>query len=180
MEWVVDVLYIPNFWPIAVEDLHKAIPWEQRDTARAECFMSDPTGISYSYGKAGFERTYVSVETPMIVKEACAVIEVQLGVRLPMCFVNRYDSEKNHVGWHSDDSPIIDQTKPIAVLSLGAEREIWFKHVQTGEVQKLLLGHGSLAVMPAGMQATHQHRIPKGSRACGMRISLTLRGVPDA
>ncbi len=34
---------------------------------------------------------------------------------------------------------------------------------------------GSLFIMPPGMQHTHEHRIPKGDRAMGGRISLTFR-----
>ena len=43
-------------------------------------------------------------------------------------------------------------------------------------IEKLLLGHGSAAIMAPGMQDTHEHRIPKSSRQCGVRISLTFRG----
>lgn len=43
-------------------------------------------------------------------------------------------------------------------------------------VEKLLLGNGSLVVMSAHMQETHEHRIPKsGHNECGARISLTFR-----
>ena len=45
------------------------------------------------------------------------------------------------------------------------------------EVEKITLGHGSVLVMHAGMQQTHLHRIPKHSRPCGPRISLTFRGL---
>lgn len=37
------------------------------------------------------------------------------------------------------------------------------------------LADGSLFVMPAGMQDTHKHRIPRNDRPCGPRISLTFR-----
>jgi hypothetical protein len=46
-----------------------------------------------------------------------------------------------------------------------------------GKVEKLVLGHGSALVMDAGMQQTHQHRIPKHHAMCGPRISLTFRGL---
>lgn len=50
--------------------------------------------------------------------------------------------------------------------------------VKGGDVpddQKILLGDGSLFLMPPGYQDTHFHRIPKHSRPCGWRISLTFR-----
>ncbi len=40
---------------------------------------------------------------------------------------------------------------------------------------KQSLGDGSLFVMPAGMQNTHKHKIPKGDRKMDARISLTYR-----
>lgn len=69
--------------------------------------------------------------------------------------------------------------RPIAVVSLGAEREIWFKPQGSkglDEVDKLLLKNGSICVMAPGMQDTHYHRIPKHPEPCGHRISLTFRG----
>jgi hypothetical protein len=38
-----------------------------------------------------------------------------------------------------------------------------------------LLGDGSLFIMPAGMQDSHKHKIPKHDRDCGPRVSLTFR-----
>lgn len=43
------------------------------------------------------------------------------------------------------------------------------------QIEKRLLTNGSLFVMPAGMQSTHFHRIPKGGRKMQPRISLTFR-----
>jgi hypothetical protein len=44
------------------------------------------------------------------------------------------------------------------------------------EPERLLLHHGSAAIMHAGMQRDWQHRIPKSAVAdCGPRISLTYR-----
>ncbi|MNY73470.1 hypothetical protein D3C86_2122690 [compost metagenome] len=72
----------------------------------------------------------------------------------------------------------MDDDRPIVIVSLGAEREIWFRpNTDTMHVDKLLLGHGSLCLMQPGMQDTHQHRIPKSPRHdCGARISFTFRG----
>ena len=177
------VIYIPSFWDTTVanvENMNACIPWEQRETARAECFMSRGGGLAYTYGKAGFARTYTSVPTPALVDAVMAAIDNHVGVTLDVCFANRYDMEKNHVGWHKDDSVDIDQSKPIAVVSLGAAREIWFRCNETGVVDKLMLEDGSLAIMLPGMQSTHMHRIPKHSASCGMRVSLTSRAMKAA
>ncbi|MGN6694555.1 MAG: alpha-ketoglutarate-dependent dioxygenase AlkB [Aquihabitans sp.] len=45
--------------------------------------------------------------------------------------------------------------------------------------ETMWLGHGSAAVMAAGMQQVWAHRIPKSSRQGGERISLTFRRYRD-
>ena len=73
----------------------------------------------------------------------------------------------------------MDHDHPIAVVSFGQAREIWWKpQKDTGPVpadQRQLLAHGSLFMMPAGMQRTHFHKIPKGGRKMEPRVSLTFR-----
>ena len=67
----------------------------------------------------------------------------------------------------------------IAVISLGAEREIWWKQKDfKGPIpkeNKQLLQNGSLFIMPAGFQKDYLHKIPKCDHACNIRISLTFR-----
>jgi alkylated DNA repair dioxygenase AlkB len=171
-----------------------------------EAFYST-LGKPYTYGSGGFERTYnpepMEQESVLrINKNLTSVLEVIGGPTFELCFLNRYMDQRDHLGWHADDSPEIDASRPIAVVTFGAEREIWFKpqycHIckstetqltgfapfcsaHPGEykapVTKVLLQHGSLLVMPAGYQQSHYHRIPKSDRVCGERISLTYRGA---
>jgi alkylated DNA repair dioxygenase AlkB len=96
-----------------------------------------------------------------------------------VCFLNRYDDAHKQLGWHSDDSPGMLHEHPIAVVSFGEPRDIWwrpkdFKGVIPEEWRQRL-GNGSVFVMPPGFQLTHQHRIPKGDREMGCRVSLTFR-----
>lgn len=71
----------------------------------------------------------------------------------------------------------MDDNRPIAIVTLGAEREIWFRERGNDDSREsLVLTHGSLCLMAAGMQDTHDHRIPKAGFECGSRISLTFRG----
>lgn len=98
-------------------------------------------------------------------------------VKYEVCFLNGYRDGKDQLGWHADDSPEMDDARPIGIISLGAEREIWFRANESKDVTKLKLENGSLCLMNPGMQDTHQHRIPKSSlMTCGPRISLTFRG----
>ena len=206
------IKYIPNFFSKNQSDQYLAdltsnVMWNRRDlTPRMEAFFST-LGKPYTYGSNGFERTYEP--TPMdqasvveINNSITSVLETIGSPTFELCFLNRYLNQSDHLGWHADDSPEIDPARPIAVVSLGVEREIWFKpqfcyicksteeHLTdfapfcsahpskfTAQVTKQLLGHGSLLIMPAGYQQTHYHRIPKCDRMCGERISLTYRGA---
>lgn len=173
-------LYIENFInkPDELFEYCLTLPWIQAVEARQEYFMAS-SRIQYDYGKGSNIRSYYSEPfSPEIQK----VLDKLNWVRMAshnMCFFNRYDSQKHALGWHSDNSPTMDSTHEISVISLGAEREIWWKPIgDKGEIpssQKRLLKIGSLFIMPAGMQETHMHRIPKCDRECGTRISLTFR-----
>lgn len=172
-------VYIDHFsqTPDAVLTHLLTLNWLQVTEARLEYFMSTEPR-EYTYGKGDFARTYKSeAYTPTVVALMDA-LNVQ-GHRYNVCFLNRYDTQKHQLGWHSDDSPTMDRNHPIAVISFGAEREIWWRKIGDKGVvppeNRQKLGLGSLFVMPAGFQDTHQHRIPRSDRECKTRISLTFR-----
>ena len=156
-----------------------ALPWLEMTEARKEYFMFDGEPIQYTYGGAANGRTYTSVKFEPVVKNIMEYINEVYNKNYNVCFLNRYDSSKNQLGWHADDSPEMNMEHDIAVVSFGAAREIWWKDkMYKGEIpaeNRQLLESGSLFVMPAGFQRDHYHRIPKSDRECGTRISLTFR-----
>lgn len=172
----------------SVEDVWSLMPWERRgDSPRFECWFAED-GRSYTYGKGRGERTYLSkvLELPPegsmyhILQIIWRIAMEKAGCKFEGCFVNGYQDGSDHLGWHSDDGPDIDPNRPIAVFTLGAKREIWTRPTGQTEafVQKHRLDSGSMFIMPAGFQATHQHRIPKADFSpCGPRISFTFRGL---
>ena len=169
--------YIPNFIESGkVGILQKEINWTNAQSARAECFMSE-IDREYQYITNG--PIYKSLSFHPIVEDIMWKINMSFGYKLNVCFLNYYIDHTKALGWHSDDSAPIDQSEPIAVVSLGQEREIWTKPIDyKGDIPiewKQKLGDGSLFIMPAGMQDTHRHKIPKGDRIMGPRISLTYR-----
>ena len=57
---------------------------------------------------------------------------------------------------------LIDAGKPIAIVSVGSEREIWFCPDNDKSAREaVLMPSGSLLRLAAGMQQTHFHRISK-------------------
>jgi len=178
-------IYIPGFSAGGFAPrLRDSIPWLRVAETRSECFLAESrTPLSYTYGTGRGVRTYTSVPMIPFVRDLMGIVNEELWRYgwdpMNVCFLNMYLSGKDHLGWHSDDHPGTDHTRPIAVLSYGQAREIWWR--PTGEPgvvppeRRQLLGDGSLFIMPPGMQFTHEHRIPKGDREMGMRISLTFR-----
>ena len=153
-------------------------PWEDRGAPRRECFFS-ALGKPYTYGSGLGIRTYWPKDAPLMMSGLTAEAESATASKFELCFANGYAGAREHLGWHADDSDEIDDGRPIAVMSLGAAREIWIKPKDgdASTVEKILLPSGSLFVMGAGMQDTHLHRIPKHSGMCGFRVSLTWRGA---
>ena len=158
--------------------LSNDLSWISVTDTRHECFMSK-NKISYTYGAGRGIRTYDSIVFNPIVESIMNKLNDEYNCKYDICFLNKYDNEKMHLGWHADDSPEIDLDHPIAVISLGAEREIWIKKFGfKGEIpkeNKFLLKNGSLFIMPSGFQKYYLHKIPKWFKPCNTRISLTFR-----
>ncbi len=170
-----------------LKHLLEDLTWLEVTEARKEYFMSDKPR-SYDYKTWDGVRTYHSspftpqVESLLRTLNKAVTVDDKVG-KFNVCFLNRYDDQKNHLGWHADDSPEMNHEHPIAVVSFGAEREIWWKpKAHKGEIPKewrQLLGHGSMFFMPAGFQRDYLHRVPKCDRTCGVRVSLTFRHYVD-
>lgn len=157
----------------------KELEWLTERSARQEYFMSDKDR-EYSYGnKHQGDLTYKSKPFSFLVKEFMELLNYKTNTEYNVCFLNRYENEQQHLGWHADDFPGMREDQPIAVLSLGAEREIWWKEKSFKGVVPLenrqFLEHGSVWIMPAGFQDIYFHKIPKHDKPCGVRISLTFR-----
>lgn len=175
-------IYIPNYVD-AVEAagqfswLWDGLDWERRPNAPRREYWQNNYGLPYTYGRGAGQRTYECKPWDGFVLATMERINSEFGFAMDCCFINGYNDEKDALGWHADDSPEMNPAEPVLSLSLGAERYIHTRDNATSEVNKYLLGSGSLFIMPAGFQQSHQHKIPKGDRPCGHRISLTYRGL---
>lgn len=179
------VTYDPTYLNKQVADwlfdvLWETAPWERRENTPRREYWTNLFGQSYTYGRGAGERTYESRTQHVGVMMTTAMLNMRLGFVYEGCFLNGYEDGSDALGWHADDDPFIDHTKPIAVISLGMPREIQFKNKELGShPEGVTLAHGSLLLMQPGMQATHFHRIPKVNPAFASapRISLTFRSL---
>jgi alkylated DNA repair dioxygenase AlkB len=172
------ITYIEKFaTDVDYDAIRAAIRWEDRGVPRSEAYYAD-RAVPYTYGSGAYARTYLPhTDWSDLLADLKARVEAHCGQAFELLFCNHYADDRQHLGWHADDSPSVDDARPIPVVSFGSAREIWFRENGKGEVQKLLLAPGSLLLMHAGMQDTHQHRIPKAGRIVTPRVSLTFRGL---
>lgn len=178
------VSYLPNFTdPIApADDLFKIIDidldWTRIDGVPRSEFYCNDTPAPYTYGTGDFARTYEPKPWPDVLLAIRTLLEDLYECTFDVCFANRYDGPRDHLGWHSDDSPEMDPARPIVTVSFGATRDIRFARIGAPKAsyETLTLTPGSIAVMHPGMQQEWRHMIPKSGHQCGPRISLTYRG----
>jgi alkylated DNA repair dioxygenase AlkB len=178
------VLYTARFVEdpdLAFSALWHELAWERRGSTPRREYYSNDIAKPYVYGQGEFAREYQPSPWHPVMRALQKQLETQTGCRFEVCFVNGYEHQRDQLGWHADDSPEMDDARPIGIVSLGAERDILFApRTDKMLTDRLRLQHGSLCVMAPGMQDTHLHRIPKAGFDCGPRISLTFRGYVAA
>ena len=104
--------------------------------------------------------------------------QVSTACRCPFngCLLNLYRHGEDRMGWHADDEAEIDQSQPIASLSLGSSRDFQLRHRQQKQHRHTLtLNSGDLLVMHPGCQQDWLHGVPQRKRITTPRVNLTFR-----
>ncbi|MFF3662918.1 alpha-ketoglutarate-dependent dioxygenase AlkB [Streptomyces olivochromogenes] len=87
-----------------------------------------------------------------------------------------YRDGRDSVAWHGDRiGRGAREDTMVAILSVGAPRDLLLRPRRGGETVRRPLGHGDLIVMGGSCQRTWEHAIPKTARASGPRISVQFR-----
>ncbi|MEU5211695.1 alpha-ketoglutarate-dependent dioxygenase AlkB [Streptomyces sp. NPDC020742] len=87
-----------------------------------------------------------------------------------------YRDGRDSVAWHGDRTGRgRREDTMVAILSVGAPRDLLLRPRRGGSAVRRPLGHGDLIVMGGSCQRTWEHAIPKSSRAAGPRISIQFR-----
>ncbi len=172
--------FIPNIkaneWLLALEN---ELAWTQSPIVIFGKEVMQPrltawyatNGQSYTYSG----KTQVSQPFTPLLHAIKQEIEAISNTSFNSVLCNLYRHGQDSMGYHADNEKENDSNSPIASLSLGAERFFHIKHRHTTEKHKLLLQHGSLLLMHAGMQANYLHALPKTTKNEGIRINLTFR-----
>ncbi|MFK0023860.1 alpha-ketoglutarate-dependent dioxygenase AlkB [Streptomyces sp. NPDC090798] len=87
-----------------------------------------------------------------------------------------YRDGRDSVAWHGDRiGRGAREDTMVAILSVGAPRDLLLRPRRGGQTVRRPLGHGDLIVMGGSCQRTWEHSIPKTARAAGPRISVQFR-----
>ena len=103
-------------------------------------------------------------------------VEEYLDTPFTSLSVQYYRNERDSVAWHNDHREDLIENAVIAVLSLGATREMQLRSkARPRRTFSIDLEPGSLFVMSGRAQEFWEHHIPKLRKPTGPRISVALR-----
>lgn len=164
----------PNvrYFARAIPDPDAAFAWLVEnigwlDTMRARRTAS--FGRAYNYSG----QVYPSAPMPELVRTIAHEARALAGHAFDNCLCNFYESGET-MGFHADsyDELVLDSS--IAIVSLGAPRQLLFRSRDRAQQQSYLLEHGSVLLMDRATQEKWQHALPRMPGA-GARMSLTFR-----
>lgn len=143
------------------------IAWDERMAARKTASY----GVAYNYSQIHYPYQPLLPELVAINK----ILQPVIGFEPNNCLINFYPDGKSKMGYHSDQTDILEEGTGIAIVSLGATRQLKFRKIAANdEVVLYNLHAGSLVYMTQAIQAAWQHAIPASETMDG-RISLTFR-----
>ncbi|WNJ19496.1 alpha-ketoglutarate-dependent dioxygenase AlkB [Pontibacter sp. G13] len=149
------------------DDLLHSVNWDERMRARKTASF----GVPYNYSQI----TYPEAPFPPGIKFMLDQLEETLGFRPNNCLINYYLDGKSTMGWHSDQTDILEVDTGVAIISLGATRTLRFRKISDKDLKHdYPLPAGSMIYMTQEAQEIWQHAIPKADVQDG-RMSLTFR-----
>lgn len=177
---MIEPIYIPCFVDRATADaefdrLWNTLDWERRPDAPRREYWQNDRDADYTYGRGAGLRTYEARPWDDSARAWMVRLNDEHGFALDCCFMNGYSDGSDWLGWHADLGT--DAAQPVISLSLGGERDIEIRDNERTFSKRYRLEHGSVFIMPPGMQQSFEHRIPKAGFVVAPRISLTYRGM---
>jgi len=168
------VLYIDDFLSSSNElysYLERDVNWDTRMASRKTASF----GRAYNYSQI----EYPYLDFPNKLEAIIDKIEKELFYRPNNCLINFYQNGNSKMGFHSDQTDILQADTGIIIISLGETRILRFREIRNKEnIVDYELPSGSLIEMSSEMQYKWQHSIPKKETLNG-RMSLTFRKLKD-
>ncbi|MGW3990158.1 alpha-ketoglutarate-dependent dioxygenase AlkB [Streptomyces sp. NPDC004830] len=154
------------------EQLAAEVPWRAERRQMYDHVVEVPRLLAY-YG----------ADDPLphpVLAEARNALSAHYGEELGEPFTTAglcyYRDGRDSVAWHGDRiGRGAREDTMVAILSVGAPRDLLLRPLGGGSTVRRPLGHGDLVVMGGSCQRTWEHSIPKSTRATGPRISIQFR-----
>lgn len=151
----------------AFDALHRDVPWQGERRRMYEREVDTPRLLA-SYALDSALPPVIAALAPRVAAHALAPF-THVGLNL-------YRDEHDSVAPHNDHLEDLQPGQPIALISLGATREMVIRAKQPPRrVLRLDLDAGSLLLMSYATQLHYDHGIPKQRTPTGPRISLAFR-----
>ena len=152
------------------DDLMERLDFRQRTGIRMYDSLVDEPRLTSWWHESDSER----VPLP-ILDEMRWSLEEEYGRHFDSIGFNLYRDQRDSVAWHADRHRHHVTDPVIAILSVGESRPFQMRQNDGGASLTWGLGHGDLFVMGGASQHEWQHCVPKRSRHCGPRLSITFR-----
>ncbi len=154
------------------EALRKDVPWNAERRQMYDAIVDVPRLLKF-YGEDD------ALPHPALVEARDALSRhyaEELGEPFVTAGLCLYRDGQDSVAWHGDRiGRSREQDTMVAILSVGAPRDLLLRPRDGGTSRRLPSGHGDLLVMGGSCQRTWDHCVPKTARPVGPRISIQFR-----
>lgn len=166
------IAYYPEVFTAAqaralFEDLLANIPWSNETMKMYDKIVDVPRLVAW-------------YRDPDVLPQSLERIRTRVQERLGTAFngvsLNYYRDGTDSVAWHSDHNEELIAHPTVALVSLGATRQMQLRTKTLPRIQaRCDLEPGSLLTMVGDVQLHWEHHIPKVGRPTDPRISVALR-----
>ncbi|WP_406387755.1 alpha-ketoglutarate-dependent dioxygenase AlkB [Streptomyces sp. NBC_00887] len=157
---------------VLFEQLATDVPWKAERRQMYERLVAVPRLLA-------FYRSGEPLPHPVLDEARQALsthYAAELGEPFTTAGLCHYRDGRDSVAWHGDRiGRGASEDTMVAILSVGAPRDLLLRPCRGGAVVRRPLGHGDLIVMGGSCQRTWEHSVPKTARAAGGRISIQFR-----
>ncbi|MEU9383143.1 alpha-ketoglutarate-dependent dioxygenase AlkB [Streptomyces sp. NPDC048279] len=154
------------------ERLAADVPWHAERRTMYDSVVDVPRLLAF-YGSAD------PLPHPVLAEARTALTRHyadELGEPFSTAGLCYYRDGRDSVAWHGDRiGRGSREDTMVAILSVGAPRDLLLRPMRGGPSVRRPLGHGDLIVMGGSCQRTWEHCVPKTARAAGPRISIQFR-----
>jgi hypothetical protein len=157
----------------------EGLPWEfRRESCREMLLVSDRMWEAgrktCTFGAGPRARTYVAQPTPGDIAATWDEMEEICGHPFDICMVRGLEDMHQHSGRFDDGAGAA------ALIAVGSEREIRFRHREDGHEWSTVPSNGSILCMDAGLSLDWSLSIPPDKHANGPYINLFFQDLDHA